>query len=62
MTAYRSSPRRAPLPFPKTPWWRLLRAWADGTLMRLLHHRLMHHREDVLRDLLMDRWRRGGQR
>lgn len=31
---YRTAPR-APLQFPPAPWWRLLRAWANGTLRRL---------------------------
>lgn len=34
MSIYREAqppPRRAP----RAPWWRLLRAWADGTLTRI---------------------------
>lgn len=37
-SVYRTAPlepRRAP----RAPWWRLLRAWADGTLQRLRERR-----------------------
>lgn len=34
MSPYRSPPPR-PRPAPRAPWWRLVRAWVDGTLERI---------------------------
>jgi hypothetical protein len=34
VTAYRSAPPASRLP-PPAPWWRIARAWVDGTLRRL---------------------------
>lgn len=39
MSVYRAGPPRVSLPL-RAPWWRLLRAWLNGTLKRIEYRRL----------------------